>query len=444
MTPRDDPSSPGGHRPYAAFAEPAFRHFMVGTLLARIGTGAQAMAIGWEIYIRTDDNAMALAMVGLVQAIPMLVLTLPAGYLADVMDRRRLILTGLLGTTLTSLALAQYSYMEGSILAMYILLFFDASFLRLANPARTAILPLLVPAYKLENAMKWRTSLGEIAAITGPVLGGALLYFWIPACYLFSALSTAVFMVFLMFIHIPPHARSAPGRMLAQVRDGIRFVWQRKVILGTISLDLFAVLLGGVTMILPIFVRQVIDLEDANISEEGALGLLRAAPAAGALIMALALAHMPPIRKAGRTMLWSVAGFGAATVVFAVSSNLWLSLAMLFLTGAFDNVSVVVRHTLVQLLTPNEMRGRVSAVNSIFIGSSNQIGGFRAGAVAAAIGAVPSAILGGIGTLIVVGLWAWLFPSLRNFGRLTTTDHDPPTQPRQRENEPATTTTNIP
>ncbi|MEX0886086.1 MAG: MFS transporter [Phycisphaeraceae bacterium] len=422
MTQFNDPGDQGGpgrdDGPYAAFQEPAFRRFMIGTLLARLGTGAQTIAIAWEMYVRTD-SALLLGLVGLVQAVPMLLLTLPAGYLADVADRRKLILVGLFGTTLTSLALAQFSYMEGSILVMYVLLFFDAAFLRLANPARTAIVPQLVPVHKLESAMKWRTSLGEIASIVGPVIGGFILGWWIPACYLFSGGSTAVFMLVLMTIHIPPATRAVPGRMVAQVFDGIRFVWQRKVLLGTISLDLFAVLLGGATMILPIFARDIIDLSGTGLTEEQALGWLRAAPAAGALIMALSLAHMPPIRKAGRTMLWSVAGFGAATIVFGISKNLWLSLAMLFLTGAFDNVSVVVRHTLVQLLTPNEMRGRVSAVNSIFIGSSNQIGGFRAGAVAAAIGPVLSVVIGGLGTLAVVGLWAGLFPRLRDFGRLS-------------------------
>ncbi|MEX0743988.1 MAG: MFS transporter, partial [Phycisphaeraceae bacterium] len=313
------------HDAYAAFREPAFRRFLLGLLLVQIGTGAQSVAIGWEIYIRTD-SALALGFVGLVQAAAMLLFTLPAGYLADVFDRRRLMTLGMVGTTLTSLGLAAFSYVEGSIAMMYLLLFVDATALRLTSPARTALIPLLVPLHTLENAVKWRTSLGQVAGVVGPAAGGFIIAWSVPMAYVLSAVTTAMFIVLLTTVPVPDAQRAQAGRMVAQVIEGIQFVWQRKVLLGTVSLDLFAVLLGGATYLLPIYVVQIIELEGTGFNPEQALGWLKAAPAVGAMLMAMWLAHAPPIRKAGRTMLWAVAGFGVATIIFGFSRNLWLSL----------------------------------------------------------------------------------------------------------------------
>ncbi|MCC5829060.1 MAG: MFS transporter [Phycisphaeraceae bacterium] len=425
--PTSQDSSPGDppprHDAYAAFREPAFRRFALGMLVVQIGGAAQGIAIAWEVYVRTG-SAMALGIVGLVQALPMLILTLPAGYLADCMDRRRLITLGMIGTTLTSIGLAVFSHQQGSIVAMYALLLLDASCMRLTVPARMALMPQLVPIHRLENALKWRSSLGQISSVVGPVVGGFIMAWSLPATYLFSAATTASFLLVLASLSIREGTRAPRGRMIGQVVEGLAFVWRRKILLGTISLDLFAVLLGGAVYLLPIFASDIIDLSGTGLTEEQALGWLWAAPAVGAMVMALYLAHAPPIRRAGPTMLWSVAGFGAATLIFGLSTNLWLSLAMLAISGALDNVSVVVRHTLVQLLTPNEMRGRVSAVNSIFIGSSNEIGGFRAGAVASWIGPVGSVVVGGLATLGVVASWAAMFPNLRRFGRLTDPHHE--------------------
>lgn len=436
QTPPSSSNDRARHDAYAAFREPPFRRFMLGMLLVQLGSGIQSTAIGWDIYDRTD-SAMALALVALVQVGPMLFLTLPAGYLADVLDRRKLIAVGMLGTTLTSLGLAAVSYADGAIWLMYLLVFWDSIALRMTAPARTALVPLLVPAAKLENAMTWRTSLGQISALLGPAAAGFILVWSVPMTYVFCALMQGIFLVILFTLHVPPAARAVPGRMVAQVMDGVRFVWHRKVLLGTISLDLFAVLLGGVVYLLPMFAKDVIDLSGTGISPELAMGWLRSAPAAGALIMALTLAHTPPIRKAGATMLWAVAGFGAATVVFGLSRNLWLSLAMLLLTGALDNVSVVVRHTLVALLTPNEMRGRVSAVTAIFIGSSNEIGGVRAGAVASLFGPVIATVAGGVASMLVVLTWAGLFPRLRQFGALADVSEEAETAPARRKDEAA-------
>ena len=405
------------HDPYSALRIGLFRNYLIASSLVSMGTAAQGLAIGWEVYDRTGE-ALSLGLVGLVQAIPMLLFTLPAGYLADVYDRRKLMMLSLAGATLTSLGLAAFSYHELSVNWMYGLLFLDATMLRMGGPARSAIMPLLVPEEEFENAVKWRTSLQQITGIGGPALGGFIIAYNIQAAYVLSAVSSLAFIVFLFGMQLPTAARSARGQMIEQVAEGLRFVWNKKILLGASSLDLFAVLLGGAVYLLPIFAREIVDLAPVGLEPEEALGWLRAAPAAGACVMALLMAHLPPMQKAGRTLLLCVAGFGAATIVFGLSQNFWLSMAMLALTGAFDNVSMVVRHVVSQMSTPNHMRGRVSAVNSIFIGSSNEIGGFESGLVAQLYNPVVSVVSGGIGTLVVVLAWSGLFPSLRTLGSL--------------------------
>ena len=417
-----DPTPPG---PYAAFGHALFRRYLAGAVLMALGTSAQTLAIQWEMYVRTD-SAWSLGMVGLVQAIPMLTLTLPAGYLADVFDRRWLMILSMIGTSLTSLALAWSSHVGGSDAAMYGLLFLDSAFLRLGWPARSALLPLLVPRRDFENAVKWRSSFGQVSQVVGPALGGFILAWSLPATYLFSAGSTLVFAALLLTMKIQAQQRNARGHMFRQIGEGLAFVWSQKLLLGAISLDLFAVLLGGAVYLLPIFVKDIIDVSAVGLTPEQALGWLRSAPAAGALLMALILAHLPPLRRAGRTMLAAFFGFGLATIVFGFSTAFWLSLVMLFLTGAFDMVSVVVRQTLIQLVTPDDKRGRVSAVSAVFISSSNELGGFESGAVAAWLGPVVSVVSGGVGTLAVVLAWAGLFPALRTFGRLDSATPQPP------------------
>jgi len=405
------------HDPYSALRIGLFRNYLIASSLVSMGTAAQGLAIGWEVYDRTGE-ALSLGLVGLVQAIPMLLFTLPAGYLADVYDRRKLMMLSLAGATLTSLGLAAFSYHELSVNWMYGLLFLDATMLRMGGPARSAIMPLLVPEEEFENAVKWRTSLQQITGIGGPALGGFIIAYNIQAAYVLSAVSSLAFIVFLFGMQLPAAARSARGQMIEQVAEGLRFVWNKKILLGASSLDLFAVLLGGAVYLLPIFAREIVDLAPVGLEPEEALGWLRAAPAAGACVMALLMAHLPPMQKAGRTLLLCVAGFGAATIVFGLSQNFWLSMAMLALTGAFDNVSMVVRHVVSQMSRPSHMRGRVSAVNAIFIGSSNEIGGLESGLVAKLYNPVVSVVSGGIGTLVVVLAWSGLFPSLRTLGSL--------------------------
>ncbi len=408
---------PRKHDPYEAFRYPAFTRMFIGGFLLHIGAGAQSVAFGWELYVRTN-SVLLLGIVGLIQAIPMLLLTLPAGYIADVYNRKTIILIGLTGTTLTSLGLAAFSLSQGPVIGMFLLLLLDASFNRTAGPASAAVLPLLVPAQTLENAVKWRASLFQLCSVIGPALGGMIVALHLPAAYLFSALCTTGFLLLLWGTRIPSGKRGTPGAIRRQLREGIAFVWHQKLILGTVSLDMFAVLLGGAVYLLPVYARDILTSRPFGMEPEQALGWLRAAPALGACLTALVMTHRPPLQRAGRGMLLAVAAFGLATIVFGISRSFWLSFAMLFLTGAFDNISVVVRHTLVQLKTPNEMRGRVSAVNSMFIGSSNELGGFESGLVARFFGPVASVVSGGIGTILIVAIWLRLFPGLRKLGRL--------------------------
>ncbi|MEM6312997.1 MAG: MFS transporter, partial [Planctomycetota bacterium] len=356
----DDRSSAS---PYAAFAIPAYRAYLSGSVLMQIGTAGQALAIGFEVYTRTEE-ALSLGWVALMQALPMLLLTLPAGVLADRVDRRKIMLFGLTGATLTSIGLGLLSYFEGPIGWMYFLLFMDSVFIRTAWPARAALLPMIVPRDMFENAVKWRSSSGQLASLIGPAVGGFVLAWSIPATYFLAACTSTTFFILLTRLRVdtrPPAMANPKGLagVITDLREGLGFVWRRKILLGTISLDLFAVLLGGAVYLLPIYATDIL-----GVGERG-LGLLGAAPAAGALCMAVTLAYLPPLRRAGPTMLLAVAGFGVATIVFGLSTNFFLSLAMLFLTGVFDNISVVVRHTLVQLATPDHMRGRVSAVSAV-------------------------------------------------------------------------------
>jgi MFS family permease len=399
------------HDPYAAFRQPPYRAYMGGSLLVQIGTGAQSVAIGWEMYQRTDQP-LALGLVGLAQAAPMIALSLPAGYLADRFDRKNVLVASLLGASLISMALGLLSAGRGPIFLMYLLLFLDATVLTLGRPARTALLPLLVPREVFANAVAWRTSTQQIAAVAGPALGGFIVALNLPAAYAVSAGSTLLFAAFLARMTIPRGEGGAPEASLASVLAGVRFVFSQPLILSALSLDLFAVLFGGAVYLLPIYARDIL-----RVGEEG-LGWLRAAPAAGALCTALLLAHLPPMRRAGRNLLLAVAGFGVATILFGLSRSFWLSLALLFLTGACDNVSVVVRHTLLQLLTPDAMRGRVSAVSTIFIGSSNELGGFESGLVAQLFSPTVSVVSGGFGTLLVVAAMVDRSPELRRFGSL--------------------------
>lgn len=416
MTSKNSSStSPEKHNPYAAFLIPNYRLYVLGWFLSLLGTRIQSLAIGWDMYERTGD-ALALGLVGLAQAVPAMVLALPAGYLADRFERPKLVLISLLGMTITSLMLALLSYWQGSITMMYMMLALDAAAVMIGRPARVALLPQLVPPNVLPNAVTWNMSLMQISGVLGPALGGFIILWGVPVAYAAAALSSLLFALFILYFDFEPDVKEAKAASFETLVAGIKFVRDARIVLTMITLDLFAVLLGGAVYLLPIYAKDILQVGEIGFS------WLRAAPAVGAFVMAMLMVYLPPMKRAGWGLLWSITGFGVATIIFGISTNFWLSCAMLFLTGAFDNISMVVRHTMQQLLTPNEMRGRVSAVTSVFTGASNELGGLESGLVADRFGPVVSVVSGGIGTLVVVAGAAWLSPQLRALGRMEDTE----------------------
>ncbi len=404
------PKGPRGHDPYAAFRIPHYRLYIIGWFVAMAGTRVQSVAIGWEMYQRTGEP-LSLGLVGLAQALPTMLLALPAGYLADRFNRPRLVMISLIAMTVTSLGLAVLSYLEGSIAWMYTLLFLDAAAVMIGRPARVALVPQIVPAEVFPNAVTWNTSLMQISSVIGPAIGGLVIAIYLPLAYVIAAISSIAFVFSLNRLNFQPEIkRPSSGNAFQTLVAGVGFVWNTRIILAMISLDLFAVLLGGAVYLLPVYAEDIL-----HVGVTG-FGWLRAAPAVGAFCMAVFMIYMPPMQRAGRSLLITVAGFGVATIIFGLSQNFWLSFAMLFFTGAFDNVSMIIRQTLQQLLTPDHMRGRVSAVSSVFVGASNELGGFESGLVAQYFGPVVSVVSGGIGTLIVVGVTALISPRLRALG----------------------------
>ena len=387
---------------------PAFMRLWFSRLAS---TGASQMlmvAIGWQMYELTG-SAWDLGLVGLLQFLPALLLVLIAGHVVDRFDRARIVALCQIAQTTIALVLAASAYRHASsrelLLATSVLLGTVKAF---QMPAQQALTPLLVPIEVLPRALAFSSMGSQGAIVAGPALGGFVYVAGAQAVYAVCALLFALASALVAGVH---YARApAPIRNMSfdTLLAGVRFVRHKPVVLGAISLDLFAVLLGGATALLPIFAKDILH------TGPWGLGLLRAAPAAGAFTLALLLSRFPITRHAGRVLLGAVAIYGAATIVFGLSTSFVLSLAALVVAGAGDMVRVVVRQSLVQLDTPDAMRGRVSAVNSVFIGASNQLGEFESGVTAALIGAVGSVLLGGLGTLLVAGLWLRLFPALAN------------------------------
>ncbi|MCX7886965.1 MAG: MFS transporter, partial [Verrucomicrobiae bacterium] len=376
------------HDPYAAFRHRDYCLFAGGALLANISHAMQEAAVGWELYERTG-SPLPLAIVGLVQSLPVFLLALPAGQAADRFERRRIVLLMQLVMAVASLCLAFLSSVRGPVQAFYLCLFVGACARSFNFPAQLSLLPQLVPLEVFANAVTWRSSGFHLASVLGPVFAGWIIAWQKAAApvYLTNAVLIFAFVVCLCLIRRRSDAGAAAEPLtLRSMLAGVRFVWNAKVILAAITLDMFAVLFGGATALLPIYARDILQVGPAG------YGWMRAMPGIGALVMAFFIAHRPP-RRAGRTLLWAVACFGAATIVFGLARWFWLSLWMLYLTGAFDQISVVVRHTLVQVLTPDAMRGRVSAVNSVFITTSNELGAFESGVVAALAGPIFSCLL---------------------------------------------------
>lgn len=398
------PRSLAAHRPFL---------FYVGARSgAELATQIAAVAIGWQVYALTH-SALALGLVGLVQFLPTLLLTFLAGHVADHFDRRQIVQLTELTCAATSLLLAWGSY-AGWLTPVH--LFIAVAVFGTAeafeSPAIAALLPAVAPTGQLQRATAVATGAFQVAMISGPALGGlaaalspAAPYMLITACSVLAALLTQSL----------PRARAPadkPAPDLSSVFAGVSFVRRHPAILGTISLDLFAVLLGGATALLPIYARDILH------TGAWGLGMLRSAPALGALLMSAVLARHAIERRAGMRMFQAVIVFGLATIVFALSRSFWLSMLALMVLGAADSISMVIRIALVQLATPDDMRGRVGAVNYLFVNASNQLGQFESGATAALFGAMPAALIGGIGTVLVALLWMKLFPALRALERL--------------------------
>lgn len=408
---------------YAVLRNRDLRVYLTGRLIAIIGQQMFAMGLGWELYERTG-SALALGFVGLTQVIPMIICTLPAGHVADVYNRKRIIVLMTLILATVNLALAGISAARAPVILIYLCLIISGTAKTFLWAASASFLPQLVERKDLSRAVNWSSTTFQIGSITGPAVGGIVLHFthhaaWI---YVLNALAAVTCSALVNRVRLHHVAVVAEKFSFKTLLTGFSFVFTNRIILGIITLDMFAVLLGGATALLPVYAKEIL-----HVGPYG-LGLLQAALPVGAILCSFTLTHRPPLQKAGRSLLWAVAGFGLATIVFGLSQQFWLSFAMLMVCGMADNVSVVVRHTLVQLLTPNEKRGRVSAVNNLFIGTSNELGEVESGTVAhwfgpalgntIATGAMISVVSGGVGTILVVLAVAWLWPEIRKYGRL--------------------------
>jgi MFS family permease len=393
---------------YAAFQHRDFALYAVARFFSNFGTQVQNVAVGWLVYDLTA-NAFALGLVGLASFTPAIALALVTGHVADRFDRRGVLVVCYAMAFLSASGLLVAATVESShVWPIYLLLLLFGVSRAFSRPADQALMPNLVPPEHFRNAIAWSSSIGQFATIVGPAGGGILYAFGGPIVFGAVAFCFAFCFVLYALIRRRPPSAARERASWATLLAGLFFIRSRPVVLGAISLDLFAVLLGGATALLPIYAKDILHVGPAG------LGLLRSMPAVGALLMALLLAHRPLNRRAGRRMFEAVALFGLATIGFGLSTSLILSLACLFIMGVADMVSVFVRQTLVQIETPDAMRGRVAAVNTIFIGASNELGEFESGTLAALIGAMPAVVLGGAGTLLVAALWSRWFPALRD------------------------------
>ncbi len=438
---------PAEESAYAVLRNADFVRYLVGRFVASVGQQMLVVAIDWELYQRTQ-SPLALAFVGLSMMVPMILCTIPAGHVADTFNRKQIIQVSVLVVAAASLALTLFSYYRAPVCWIYVTLIVLGAARTFLWPASAAFVTGLVPREQFSRAVTFNSGAFQLSAVLGPAAFGAVIALTPRAeagihstawsVYAFNVLASILCFVLVTPIKHVHKTRAAEPVSARSLVEGFNFVYHNKIILGIITLDMFAVLLGGTVSILPIYQQNVFHVG------AGGLGWLRNSMSIGAVICAFIIAHRPPVQKAGRAMLWCVAIFGVTTILFGIAnqncfghsipvSNMfwfWFSFAMLALAGAVDNVSVVVRQTLVQILTPDEKRGRVSAVNSLFIGTSNELGGFRSGMVAylftrpsilgdeKATGAIVSTVTGGIGTILVVIAVAWIWPEIRRFGKL--------------------------
>ena len=418
-TPAPSPK-PDAPDPYAAWRTASFRLYAGSWFLMTTARQIEFLAVGIYLYGPSKD-LLALGWQGLVMALPAMLLAIPGGNLADRVDRRRVLASMLMLAGLVNAGLGLACAWHLPAVWIYLLLIVNGAGQALGAPSRTALLPWIVPPERFANAVAWNSTVFQISTMIGPVAGGYLIWFFaehgVPMALACAVALRGMSLVGVLLLPTRRPDRVQPSVSLEALVAGIRFVWTHKPILATISLDLFAVLLGGATFVLPAFADQVLGYHSQE-RMAAVAGYLRSAEAVGAIFMAVLLAHLPPIRRAGWTMLWAVAGFGVATVGLGLSRWLAAALLSMFALGALDNVSVVVRHTLIQMLTPDNMRGRVTAVNNVFIVASNELGGMESGIAASLFGLVPSIIGGGIGAILVVLGCAALWPQILTIGSL--------------------------
>jgi MFS family permease len=442
----DEPAiKPGSESPYAVLRNTNYARYLAGRFVASLGQQMLVVAIDWELYRRTH-SALSLAFVGLSMMIPMILCTIPAGHFADTFNRKKIILAATLVLAAASLGLTLASAFLQNVLWIYFFLVVIGAARTFLWPASAAFVTSLVPRNQFARAVTFNSGAFQFSSVIGPVAFGAVVAFTPHAeqnhtawpVYALNVLASLLCFALILPIKHLHKAKPVEPVSVKNLVEGFNFVYQNKIILGIITLDLFAVLLGGTVTILPMFADDIFH------AGPGGLGWLRNAMAVGAVLCAGIIAHRPPLKKAGKTMLWAVAIFGVATILFGLANQncfgrwlplansfwFWFAFAMLALAGFVDNISVVVRQTLVQILTPDEKRGRVSAVNSLFIGTSNELGGFRSGMVAFlfttptflgsahATGAIISTVTGGIGTILIVLAVAWIWPEIRRYGKL--------------------------
>ena len=405
---------------YAVLRNRDFLRFLIGRFSASFGQQMFVLAIGWEIYERTH-SAFNLGLVGLTQIVPIFLLTLPAGHLADNYNRKQIIMWMAIVIAVTNLGLATISGLGAPVPWIYLCLFVTAAARTFMWAATASFLPQLVERKNISRAINWTSGSFQLSAILGPLAAGTVIALATPhmthpagPVYVLNALAGLTCFSLMASVRLHHKVAERQKMTLRNLLTGFDFVLSNRIILGVISLDMFAVMLGGATALLPVYAKDIL-----HIGPRGLSYLTMALPM-GAVLCAFILAHRPPLQKAGHSLLWAVTAFGVATVVFGFSKWFWVSFAALFIAGAVDNISVMVRHTLVQTLTPDEKRGRVSAVNNLFIGTSNEMGEFESGAVAAWLGPVFSVVSGGVGTILVVIAVALIWPEIRKYGRLDT------------------------
>ena len=400
----------------AAFRYPDFRRYLLARFLTTLSSEMQSVAVGWQIYSITH-RPLDLGLAGLAQFLPAVCLFLITGHVSDRVPRKRILLACSLGFSICSALLLAFALNHiSTVYPIYAVLLMNGTVRAFNAPAAQSFLPLILPRSVFPNGVTWNSSAFQVSTIAGPMVGGILYGVTGSPIWVYGTAMLAYLAGAWALSRVKPASREPKQitDMKENVLAGLRYIWHNKLVLGAMSLDLFAVLLGGAVALLPVYAREILKVGAVG------LGFMRSAPGMGAVLTSVTIAHWPLRRRAGLAMFWCVFAFGLFTVIFGLSRNPALSLIMLLLLGGADTISVIVRSTMIQMSTPDAMRGRVSAVNMVFIGASNEVGQFESGVTAQWFGAVPAVVMGGVGTIAIVCLWAWMFKSLRTLDRLDT------------------------